>query len=144
MIMSCKDIIFFWSSEIEHNCIITCRNEYSETVKIVCSDSSTLTNAEDDWLQKGEEVEAEETTRTVAAVDEEKGPRIDLSHLTMPKGMNALTFLLSQSSHQSILLRTESPLSIDLEPPLLDLPPQLGPQSHLIAPCLSKFKPPLK
>jgi hypothetical protein len=70
MIMSCKDIIFFWSLEIEHNCIITCRNEYSETVKIVCSDSSTLTNAEDDWLQEGEEVEEEKTTRTISAVDE--------------------------------------------------------------------------
>jgi hypothetical protein len=58
--------------------------------------------------------------------------------------MNALAFPLSQSSHQSILLKTESSLSIDLDPPLLDLPPQLGPQNHLVAPYPSKSKPPLK
>ena len=113
-----------------------------------------LMNAEVDWLyeakemEKDKEVEEEKPAKAVVAVDKDKDPCINLqglgvSHLTTLKGTNALTFPLSESLHQSILLRTESPLRspatvagtratresgccIDLELLPSDLPPPTG------------------
>ncbi|KAF8489659.1 hypothetical protein F5888DRAFT_1870139 [Russula emetica] len=107
-----------------------------------------LTNKEDGLLHQVEEVEGEGTAEVIAAVDEEKDPRVDLqglgvSHLATLEGTKVLTFPLSQSPHQSNILRTEclpkSPAiktgtqatrelrpGTDLEPSPLDFPLSKG------------------
>ncbi len=94
---------------------------------LASAEPGNLMNAEEDWLL---EVEGEETAVN-AAVEEDVDPRIDLqgngvSHLTMLKKSNFLTYLLSPLHNTLEAARMQRSPSVDTGMPAIEEPELTG------------------